>query len=60
LAKYLGLDEWKWYALLSIASLLVGVIGVLLGNGTVAAAGGIVFLFSIFGVAYGLFKERPS
>ena len=60
MAKIRGIEEWKWYAALSVAAVVILIAGELLANSLVSGAGVLILLFSGIGIAYAVLKERPS
>ena len=60
MAKIRGIEEWKWYAALSMAAVVILIAGELLANSLVSGAGVLILLFSGIGVVYAVLKERPS
>jgi len=60
MAKIRGTEEWKWYAVLSVAAVVIIVAGELMASSLVSGAGVLILLFSGIGVVYAVLKERPS
>ena len=58
--KVLGLSEWQWYALLTLIAAIVAIAGFAVDNTILAAAGTLVLLFCMFGIVYGVLKERSG
>jgi hypothetical protein len=52
------LREWQWYAILTVVGLAIILAGELGDIPYLVLAGIALTLFAIFGVAYGLLKER--
>jgi hypothetical protein len=58
-SKY-WLKEWQWYAVLTVAGLVIILMGALRGIPYMVLAGIALSLFSSFGISYGLLKERQG
>jgi hypothetical protein len=56
--KILGLSEWQLYAILSLAAVVVSVIGLTFNIVILVGGGILVLLFSLVGIVYGIAKER--
>jgi hypothetical protein len=50
--------EWQWYALFTVVGMVIMVTGLIATIAYLVLAGIAIALFAVFGVAYGLLKER--
>ena len=52
------MSEWQWYAILTLAAVVIASAGIALNVPLLAAFGVLVLLFSLVGIVYGVAKER--
>jgi len=54
------LKEWQWYAVFTVIGVIIMAAGFIASVAYLALAGIAIALFAVFGVIYGLLREKPS